>query len=103
LIGAGDVFVATTVLLETEWVLRSGYGYAPGPLIEALRSFSGLPGLSLEDPQLAARALNLAEQGLDFADALHLERAAGCSDFVSFDRKLVRAAARVGAIKVAAP
>ncbi|WP_408056549.1 PIN domain-containing protein [Tardiphaga alba] len=26
---AGDVFISLTVLMETEWVLRSAYGYAP--------------------------------------------------------------------------
>ena len=29
LIDNEEVFVCTTVLLETEWVLRSAYGYTP--------------------------------------------------------------------------
>ena len=32
LIDGEDVFVCTTVLLETEWVLRSLYGYPPAQL-----------------------------------------------------------------------
>lgn len=103
LIGGGDIFVATTVLLEAEWVLRSGYGLTTDRLVQALRDFAGLPGVTLEDPQLAARALDWAERGLDFADALHLGRAQGCAAFLSFDRKLAKAAARLSDVEVAAP
>jgi predicted nucleic acid-binding protein len=52
------VFVSTTVLLETEWVLRSAYAFDPAQVCKALRSFAGLPRVSLEDPQLAAIALD---------------------------------------------
>jgi predicted nucleic-acid-binding protein len=103
LVEAGDILVPTSVLLETEWVLRSGYGFATGRIVQALRAFAGLPGVTLEDPQLAARALDWAEQGLDFADGLHLGRARGCTAFMSFDRKLAKAAARLTDVKVTAP
>jgi predicted nucleic-acid-binding protein len=103
LVEGGGIFVPTSVLLETEWVLRSGYGFATGPLVRALRDFAGLPGVTLEDPRLAARALDWAEQGLDFADALHLGATQGCTAFMSFDRKLAKAAARVVDIRIAAP
>lgn len=103
LVEGGGIFVATSVLLETEWVLRSGYGFATGPLVRALRDFAGLPGVTLEDPPLAARALDWAEQGLDFADALHLGAAQGCTAFMSFDRKLAKTATRVVDMRVTAP
>jgi hypothetical protein len=51
------VFVSTTVLLETEWVLRSVYGFAAGQVAEALRAFVGLPRVALEDSALVAAAL----------------------------------------------
>jgi predicted nucleic-acid-binding protein len=103
LIEEGDIFVATTVLLEAEWVLRSGYEFAPKEIVEALRGFAGLRGVTLEDAPLIARALDWAEQGLDFADALHLGRARDCTSFMSFDRKLAKAAARLADMKVLAP
>jgi predicted nucleic acid-binding protein len=103
LVEDGEIFVPTSVLLETEWVLRSGYGFATGPLVRALRAFAGLPGVTLEDPQLAARALDWAEQGLDFADALHLGAARDCTAFMSFDRKLAKATAQLTDAKVMAP
>lgn len=103
LIEAGDIFVASSVLLEAEWVLRGGYGFDAGRIVEQLRAFAGLPGVAVEDPQLLARALDWAAQGLDFADALHLGRAQGCTAFLSFDRKLAKAAARLSDVAVEAP
>ena len=40
-----NVFVSTTVLLESEWVLRSAYGLAAKEIAMALRAFAGLPGV----------------------------------------------------------
>lgn len=93
LINGEDVFVCTTVLLETEWVLRSVYGYSPRRLAEALATFAGLQRVSLENPALAAKALDRMRRGMDFADALHLATAAGCCEaFVSFDRRFAAVA-----------
>ncbi len=72
LIEGGDVFVATTVLLETEWVLRGAYRLAKSEVLVALRAFAGIATVRLEDPVRAEAALTLAAGGMDFADALHL-------------------------------
>jgi predicted nucleic acid-binding protein len=40
LIDTASEFVCTTVLLETEWVLRSVYGYSPAKVAEALGAFA---------------------------------------------------------------
>src|ERR1700722_10841745 len=85
LIENSDVFVATTVLLETEWVLRSVYGFGADRLVTAIAAFCGLPRVKLEHPPLAAKALAWMAKGLDFADALHLARAEGCEAFATFD------------------
>ena len=60
-IDAGDVFVSTTVLLESEWVLRSVYGFAGGEVAAALRALFGLPGASVKNPALLTKVLDLAE------------------------------------------
>lgn len=101
-IEGGDIFVATTVLLETEWVLRSAYGLASAIIARQLRSFAGLPGIRVEDPPRLARALDWAEAGLDFADALHLAGAGGCEAFVTFDQRLTKAAAELSDVRVVA-
>src|SRR5471032_3246495 len=43
LIEGKDVFVCTTILMETEWVLRGAYGFAPDRVAKALTDFAGLP------------------------------------------------------------
>jgi len=91
-IDAGDVFVSTTVLLESEWVLRSVYGLAGTEVATALRSFVGLPGILVERPDLISNALDDAEKGMDFADALHLGAAARCEAMLTFDRRFIELA-----------
>jgi predicted nucleic acid-binding protein len=103
LIDRHDVFVCTTGLLETEWVLRSVYGYAPAQLVKALAAFAGLSHVKLENAALIAKALDWMDKGLDFADALHLASAENCEGFVSFDRNFATRANALGGIKVRAP
>ncbi len=91
IIEGGPVFAPVTVVLEAEWVLRSTYEYRASDVIGALRAFAGLPTVAVEDEALVAAALDLAEKGMDFADALHLCRSAHCENFLTFDRKLVKA------------
>ena len=103
LIDNNGVFVATTVLLEAEWVLRSVYGFAADEIATAFIAFAGLPRVTLEDPDLAAKALDWVLKGMDFADALQLAKAKNCEAFVSFDRRLARLANTIGDVKVRAP
>jgi predicted nucleic-acid-binding protein len=100
IIDGGPVFVPVTVVLETEWVLRSAYDYDRADVVEALRAFGGLPTVSIEDADKVAGALDLAMRGLDFADALHLGRSGQCDGFVTFDRRLTKAAADAGQTSV---
>ena len=101
LIAAGDVFVPTTVVLETEWVLRAGYDFAPGEVGAGLRALGGLPGVTFEEPSEVAQALDWLGAGMDFADALHLAKAtAHCTSFATFDRRLAKKARALGALPV---
>ena len=97
------IFVGTTVLLETEWVLRAAYGYPTAQVGAALRAFAGLPQVILEDPALAATALDGMASGMDFADALHLAKAEGCAAFVTFDKRLAKAAKELSQVEVRQP
>jgi predicted nucleic-acid-binding protein len=96
---AGDrtIFVTKTVLLESEWVLRSRYGFDPRRVTGVFRSLLGLPNVRVEAPEEVATALALVDEGLDFADALHVASAADIApEFLTFDRALLRAAERLG-------
>ena len=103
LVDDNRILVLTTVLLETEWVLRSVYGYNRSRIAAALRGFAGLPRVMLESPEVVATALEWLAQGMDFADALHLAASENCDAFISFDRHLARRAASAGAMVVRAP
>jgi predicted nucleic-acid-binding protein len=103
LLASSEVFVANTVMLECEWVLRSAYGFDAASFVKGFRGFAGLANVTLQDPQLAVAALEWHEKGIDFADAMHLGRAEGCEAFLSFDKRLAKAAAKVGAMEVREP
>jgi len=95
LIRANDVWVAKTVLLETEWVLRSLYGFRAKTIVAGLRALAGLPNVHLEDPGSVAQALEWYQAGLDFADALHLGSCDKGDGFATFDDKLARGVRRL--------
>jgi predicted nucleic-acid-binding protein len=65
LIRGEDVYVCTTVLLETEWVLRRGYRLSCDQIIAALSAFAGLPRVSLEEGAGALANPDLANSGAD--------------------------------------
>lgn len=96
------VFVPLTVLLETEWVLRSVYALERDAVLRGLQNFLGLPNVTAEAAGRIARALSWYEQGLDFADALHLACAveSRAQAFATFDVKLRRLAVERGVVAV---
>jgi predicted nucleic-acid-binding protein len=98
---SGPVFIAKSVLLETEWVLRYSYELGAETVLQSLRAVLGLENVSVEDPPSVTAALRLLEQGLDFADALHITSSAQAERFATFDTKLVKLAKRASPIEVA--
>ena len=102
-IEAGKLFIGTTVVIETEWVLRSGYGFSTEAIASGLRGLGGLPGITIEEPTIVSQALDWMLKGMDFADALHLARSGHCSGFVSFDRKLASRAKGLSPLKIETP
>jgi predicted nucleic-acid-binding protein len=86
------VYLLKTVLLEVEWVLRSAYGFDRDAILFGLRELMKAPNLELEDGAAVIRGLQWFEQGMDFADALHLASTVGDVEFATFDRSLVSTA-----------
>jgi predicted nucleic-acid-binding protein len=97
LFASEQIWIAKTVLLEAEWVLRSAYRTEAGAVRDALTKTISLPSLTIEDPQAVLSAIALAAHGIDLADALHLTSTPPHSKFVSFDRALIRRAKSAGA------
>ena len=105
LLESGKVFVSLTVILETEWVLRSAYQADRKAIHLALGKFVALPSVVVEHPTAISQALDAYAAGMDFADALHLAAANGhAARFATFDRNLKKHAARQhGAVPVFEP
>ena len=98
---SGPVFIAKSVLLEAEWVLRYSYQLGVEAILGSLRAVLGLENVAVEDPKAIAAALRLFERGLDFADALHIASSAQAERFVTFDARLVKRARRASTLEVA--
>jgi predicted nucleic-acid-binding protein len=89
------VLIVSTVLLETEWVLRSRYGYGTNQFAAFAEWLLGNPSVTFEAPAAVRQALDWHREGFDFADALHLATANG-QPFASFDAALAKRARRHG-------
>ena len=100
LIGSSEVWVAKTVLLETEWVLRSAYDFRREQIVRALQAAAGLENVRLEDPVAVERALKWFAGGLDFADALHLASFGDAERFATFDAKLAKKAGKLTGVEI---
>ncbi len=87
--------VSVTVLLELEWVMRGFYALPTGDVARVLRALTSLEHVTIEDRDAVLRALDAFDQGLDFADALHLARSGRAAAFVTFDQRLFRRARKV--------
>ncbi len=88
-----DVFIADTVILETEWVLRYAYEFSAEDICNALTKLFGLRNVHLSNPNLIAQALEWHRTGMDFSDALHLTQCQKCDKLYTFDKKFSAKAA----------
>lgn len=92
-----DLFLPKTVILELEWVLRAAYRLEHSAILRGLLHILGLPNVRAEQPEQIASALQHYEQGIDFADALHLASAEDGQPFYTFDESFSRRARALGA------
>ena len=90
LVETSPVLLLTTVVLETEWVLRKTYGLSRQHVREAMALFCGLPGVQLESPDVVEAALDLHAKGFDFADAIHIASLPSQTSLATFDKALVK-------------
>ncbi|MBU6439800.1 MAG: type II toxin-antitoxin system VapC family toxin [Betaproteobacteria bacterium] len=85
-------FVSVTVLLELEWVMRGFYELPKSDISRVLRALAGIEHVTIEDRDAVLTAVDGFDQGLDFADALHVARSRRASGFATFDRRLAKRA-----------
>ncbi len=90
----GDLVLSLAVIVETEWVLRGGYRWTRRVINQALRAFTSLGAIHIEDEAGLSAILDDHEHGMDLADALHLLDAqrGRAEAFLTFDSDLARRA-----------
>jgi predicted nucleic-acid-binding protein len=91
-----QIWIAKTVLLETNWVLCEHYAYKSEQVITAFEKLSGLANVTLEDSNAVRMALTLMRFGIDFADGIHAASCGPAGEFITFDHRLARRAAKAG-------
>ena len=97
--GDQPLYVAKTVLLELEWVMRGVYESTPREFIAVAEHLLASLRVSVEDRVAVETALVGHRQGLDFADALHHASYRSCDQMATFDdRRFSRRAARLGLV-----
>lgn len=96
------IFISKTVLLEVEWVLRFSYQLPREVIAATLRKVAGLCNVVVEKPDEVSIALDWHEQGMDFADALHLASSSRAERFATFDQKMMKLAGKLQAMEVLA-
>ena len=82
-----QLFVAKTVVLELEWVLRGVYGHPPKDVCRVIEHLLSLDHIEIEDRAAVESALGNLQKGLDFADALHHASSRSCEALLTFDAR----------------
>jgi predicted nucleic-acid-binding protein len=95
------VTVTPTIALELVWVLECS-DCSRAEIIGALRHVLGLPNMRLPNETAFYRAVQWFEQGLDFADAMHLALSPANATLMTFDKDFVSKAKRADAFPAVA-
>ncbi|TXH71511.1 MAG: type II toxin-antitoxin system VapC family toxin [Thiothrix sp.] len=95
LISNNEVFISRTVLLETEWVLRSVYKKPRSDIAAFFENTLITENILIENAAEIEHALAWYKLGADFADALHL-CICGESLLCTFDAEFCKAASKLG-------
>jgi predicted nucleic-acid-binding protein len=99
ILGEG-VFVSTTVLLETAWLLTSRYRYSRQQAAAALTTILDIDGIMTAEEGAMRWAFARFGEGADCADMLHLVTSQRADRFCTFDKDLARAAGDDAPIRV---
>jgi len=85
-------FVCDLVLVETDWVLRSLYGWTGGEVADAFARLVTIHNLGFENESRLRSSLKALREGADLADELIVRncRDHGARSFATFDKDIVR-------------
>jgi predicted nucleic-acid-binding protein len=85
---AEGVIIPLTVLLETEWVLRSRYQMGRAAISQTFETLISGANFHFDNEAGVAWAVSRYAAGADFADMLHLVNAVSATAFATFDQAL---------------
>jgi predicted nucleic-acid-binding protein len=89
-----EVRIVETVMLETEWILRSYYKYPAQKVGDAFKMLLRMESVIWDDAVAIHTAALWHAAGMDFADALHLAQTRSEQSFATFDVGLAKLAQR---------
>jgi predicted nucleic-acid-binding protein len=99
LIDSGSAFfVALTVAMELEWVLRGIYKLDTAAIVGIFEALLSIRNVAFQNDADITAALAHYLQGMDFAGALHLITSSKCERMVTFDMKFAQAAKRLSQV-----
>ena len=96
LLSGRQLFVPVTVIGELEWVLRGGYGMAPGEIAHLFEDMLAVETITIDRAAAVRQAIDCYRRGMDFSDALHLAQSGLCAGLATFDKQFSKAARRFG-------
>jgi len=100
LVDQNRVLILRTVLLETEWVLRSRFGLERKLIHRFFAGLAETSGFEIEAESGTRRAIDAYGKGIDFADALHA--CGSAMAFHTFDEKLIKQRKRIAGADIRA-
>jgi predicted nucleic-acid-binding protein len=97
----GDVLILKTVLLGSEWVLRSRHGLERGHIAAFFQNLAETDRIAMEHEDACRAALAAYAGGMGFADAMHAATASTMNmEFHTFDTALTGKAERLLEVSV---
>jgi predicted nucleic-acid-binding protein len=90
-----QIWIAKSVFLELEWVLRGVYKFEKQAIYDVLIDFLDLENVLIEQVEQIKFALSYYQQGMDFGDAIHLVSSLETNHFYTFDKKFVNCAKKL--------
>ncbi len=97
---ASGIFVSHSVLMETEWVMRTVYRLGRERIADSLSDFIELGKVEVEYRDDLRWALKRYRLGADWAGLLHLIASRPHAAFVTFDRSLPKDAGKAAPIRI---
>ena len=98
---SAQITITSSIVLELVWVLECSE-CSRAEIVGALRHVLGLANMRLPHEAELYRAVQWFEQGLDFADALHLALSPATATLMTFDKDFASKAKRADAVPTVA-